>query len=94
MFLRHDDPDERSRGTSASGLAKLGIGLIVAGGLLLGFGAIGDELVGRPAFAAVLLPIAGVVCLIVAYVSYARGLRTPQTRPKDEHSDSERSGSS
>jgi hypothetical protein len=75
MFLRPNGRTESAKNITSTGLAKLGIGFIVVGGLLLAFGVIGGHLSGRPAFAAVVLPVAGVICLIVSYVSYARGLK-------------------
>jgi len=93
MFLRHDDSAGTSQKNSTSGLVKLGVGLLVAGGLLLGFTAIGGHLVGHPAFAAILLPIAGMVCLVGACVSYARRLRAGDRHPKNDRTESRPPGS-
>lgn len=70
MFLRQRGPaDGRSH---AFQIALVGVVLVLVGGFLLGLGAIGVPLSGRPAFAAVLLPAAGLGCLIWALVVHIR----------------------
>jgi hypothetical protein len=93
MFLRHEGADEPPQAKASSGFAKVGVGLLIVGGLLDGLGAFGDHLVGRVAFAAILLPIAGVAFLVIAWVSYTRGLKAASRPPKEAGNDSNSSNS-
>jgi membrane protein implicated in regulation of membrane protease activity len=93
MFLRHRGPDNSGGKGGPFGLLILGLGLIVAGGVLLGLGVIGTPLTSRPAFAAVLLPIAGIVCIIISAVmssSAHRHMRRTSATDSVKHDPSER----
>jgi hypothetical protein len=64
------------------GLAMTGLGLIATGGVLIALGAMGVGLGGRPGTAALVLPVAGLACLIGAAISYMRrrAKRPPRNR--------------